>query len=99
MGSTPRRGSTYDDVAAFSAWISASRLLDLGEATLFVTVCALFLGIAGTALRVWATAYLGGGMVTGGKWWPGALSRRDPFAIFAIHFTWELGFYRFPSRC
>jgi len=50
-----------------SVWISASRLLDLGEATLFVTVCALFLGIVGTALRVWATAYLGGGIVTDGR--------------------------------
>ena len=50
-----------------SVWISAMRLLSLGEATLFVTVCALLLGIAGAALRVWATAYLGGGIVTGSR--------------------------------
>jgi protein-S-isoprenylcysteine O-methyltransferase Ste14 len=50
-----------------SSWISASRLLNLGEATLFVTVCALLLAVAGTALRVWATAYLGGGIVSGSR--------------------------------
>jgi protein-S-isoprenylcysteine O-methyltransferase Ste14 len=47
-----------------SSGIAATRWLSLSEATLFVTVCALFLGMVGTALRVWSTAYLGGETVT-----------------------------------
>jgi protein-S-isoprenylcysteine O-methyltransferase Ste14 len=62
-----------------SSWITDSKLLNLGEATLFVTVFALLLGIAGTALRVWATAYLGGGIVTGGRMIAGGVVASGPF--------------------
>jgi protein-S-isoprenylcysteine O-methyltransferase Ste14 len=62
-----------------SALIASTRWLNLGDATLFVTVCALLLGIAGTALRVWATAYLGGATVTHSNMVAGGVVASGPY--------------------
>ena len=62
-----------------SSWIAATRWLTLNEATLFVTVCALLFGIAGTALRVWATAYLGGATVTDSRMLAGGVVASGPY--------------------
>lgn len=62
-----------------SSWIAATRWMTLGQATLFVTVSALILGIAGTALRVWATAYLGGATVTHSNMVAGGVVASGPY--------------------
>jgi protein-S-isoprenylcysteine O-methyltransferase Ste14 len=62
-----------------SSGIAATRWLTLSEATLFVTVCVLLLGIAGTVLRVWATAYLGGATVTNSSMVAGGIVASGPY--------------------
>lgn len=62
-----------------SSGIAASRWLTLSEATLFVTVCALVLGFAGTVLRVWATSYLGGATVTDSNMVSGGVVASGPY--------------------
>jgi protein-S-isoprenylcysteine O-methyltransferase Ste14 len=52
-----------------TTWIGASWLLEraglmnLAYATIFVTICALAFSIAGAWLRIWATAYIGAGVM------------------------------------
>ena len=48
-----------------SSLLASTRWLSLNTATLFVTVIALVSGVAGTALRVWATAHLGATVMNG----------------------------------
>ncbi len=75
LGSGARTNMWLDS----SSWIAATRWLTLNEATLFVTVCALLFGIAGTVLRVWATAYLGGATVTDSRMLAGGVVASGPY--------------------
>jgi len=71
------RTNTWLDLSSGIA--ATTRWLTLGEVTLFVSVCALFLGVAGTVLRVWATAYMGGATVTDSKMMAGGIVASGPY--------------------
>jgi protein-S-isoprenylcysteine O-methyltransferase Ste14 len=50
---------------AASTWLARTGWLSLASATLLVTLAALVCLVAGAILRVWATAYIGSGVMSG----------------------------------
>jgi protein-S-isoprenylcysteine O-methyltransferase Ste14 len=60
-----RSGSRDTLWLAASTWVSRSGWLSLASATLVVTLVALVCLVLGAILRVWATAYVGSGVMSG----------------------------------
>lgn len=76
----------YGDVAPdTTAWLALSttlarwRWLPLDQATILVTVLAIAFTIAGAALRIWGTAYLGSSIVHSSAMHAGAVTAAGPY--------------------
>lgn len=71
--------------AVSSAWLAlVARLarsgwFSLTSATMAVTIAAVVLSLLGAVLRVWGTAYLGGGVVFGGAMRAGSVVAAGPY--------------------
>ena len=60
-----RSGSRDTLWLAASTWLARTGWISLASATLAVTLAALVCLVAGAILRVWATAYIGSGVMSG----------------------------------
>lgn len=77
-----RFGNVAPDTTAWlalSTWIARLHALRLDQATLLVTVLAIVCAVAGAALRLWGTAYLGSTIVQSSAMHAGTLMAAGPY--------------------